>query len=63
MANWSLPTLASLYSDFLTQSKERDEDAIKMLDGTTSTIFQVVQKDGMQQEINLKSGMEQLGVI
>lgn len=37
MANWSLPTLASLYSDFLTQSKERDEDAIKMLDGTTST--------------------------
>lgn len=37
MANWSLPTLATLYSDFLTQSKERDEDAIKMLDGTTST--------------------------
>ncbi len=37
MANWSLPTLASLYSDFLAQSKERDEDAIKMLDGTTST--------------------------
>lgn len=37
MANWSLPTLASLYSDFLTQSKERDEDAIKMLDGTSSS--------------------------
>ena len=37
MANWSLPTLASLYSDFLAQSKERDEDAIKMLDGTSSS--------------------------
>lgn len=37
MANWSNPTLTSLYTDFLTQVKDRDTDLALQFDGTTST--------------------------
>ena len=37
MADFSLPVLTSAYADFLAQMKSRDEDIIKMLDGTTSS--------------------------
>ncbi|QKF72794.1 hypothetical protein AFAEC_0603 [Aliarcobacter faecis] len=37
MADFSLPTLVTTYADFLTQMKQRDEDIIKMLDGTTTS--------------------------
>lgn len=37
MANWSNPTLTSLYTDFLTQLKDRDTDLALQFDGTTST--------------------------
>lgn len=36
MADFSLPTLTTGYAEFLAQMKQRDEDIIKMLDGTTS---------------------------
>jgi hypothetical protein len=35
MANWSNPTLTSLYTDFLTELKARDEDLAKQFDGQT----------------------------
>lgn len=34
-ANWSNPTLSSLYTNFLTEVKARDEDAITLVGGTT----------------------------
>lgn len=37
MADWSKPTLSSLYTDFLTEVKNRDDDIAKQFDGTTST--------------------------
>lgn len=37
MANWSNPTLASLYTDFLSQLKDRDVDIALQFDGTTSS--------------------------
>lgn len=37
MADFNLPTLTTAYADFLAQIKLRDEDIIKMLDGTTSS--------------------------
>lgn len=37
MANWSNPTLTSLYTDFLTELKNRDVDLALQFDGTTST--------------------------
>lgn len=37
MANWSNPTLTSLYTDFLTQLKDRDTDLALQFDGTTSS--------------------------
>jgi hypothetical protein len=38
MANWSLPTLASLYADFVTLFKERDTDLAKCLDPANVTV-------------------------
>ena len=35
MTNWANPTLTSLYTDFLSQLKERDEDLAKQFDGQT----------------------------
>jgi hypothetical protein len=35
MANWSNPTLTSLYTNFLTELKARDEDLAKQFDGQT----------------------------
>jgi hypothetical protein len=35
MANWSNPTLTSLYTDFLAELKARDEDLAKQFDGQT----------------------------
>lgn len=35
MANWSNPTLTSLYTDFLSELKARDEDLAKQFDGQT----------------------------
>lgn len=37
MADWSLPTLASLYTDFHDSLKARDNDALIWLEGSTST--------------------------
>lgn len=37
MANWSNPTLTSLYTDFLTEVKARDVDLALQFDGTTSS--------------------------
>ena len=37
MADWSKPTLSSLYTDFLTEVKNRDDDIAKQFDGTTSS--------------------------
>lgn len=37
MADWSKPTLSSLYSDFLSEMKARDDDVAKQFDGTTTT--------------------------
>lgn len=37
MADWSLPTLASLYTEFHDTLKARDNDALIWLDGSTST--------------------------
>lgn len=37
MANWSSPTLTSLYTDFLSQLKDRDVDIALQFDGTTSS--------------------------
>ena len=37
MANWSNPTLTSLYTDFLSQLKDRDVDIALQFDGTTSS--------------------------
>lgn len=37
MADFNLPVLTTGYAEFLAYMKERDEDAIKMLDGTTSS--------------------------
>lgn len=37
MANWSNPTLTSLYTDVLTQLKDRDVDLALQFDGTTTT--------------------------
>lgn len=37
MADWSKPTLSSLYTDFLTEVKNRDDDLAKQFDGTTTT--------------------------
>lgn len=37
MTDWSLPTLASLYTDFHDTLKARDVDALLWLDGTTTT--------------------------
>lgn len=37
MANWSNPTLSSLYTDFLSQLKDRDVDIALQFDGTTSS--------------------------
>ncbi len=37
MANWSNPTLTSLYTDLLTELKARDTDLALQFDGTTST--------------------------
>jgi hypothetical protein len=37
MANWSLPTLTSTYTNFLTEVKNRDTDLALQFDGTTST--------------------------
>jgi hypothetical protein len=37
MADWSTPTLSSLYTDFLSYMKDRDVDIAKQFDGTTST--------------------------
>ena len=37
MADFNLPVLTTAYADFLAQMKSRDEDIIKMLDGTTSS--------------------------
>lgn len=37
MADFNLPVLTTGYPEFLAYMKERDEDAIKMLDGTTSS--------------------------
>lgn len=37
MADFGLPTLTTGYAEFLAQMKQRDEDIIKMLDGTTSS--------------------------
>lgn len=37
MANWSNPTLSSLYTDFLTEVKARDTDLALQFDGTTSS--------------------------
>jgi hypothetical protein len=37
MANWSNPTLSSLYTDFLTQLKDRDTDLALQFDGTTTS--------------------------
>jgi hypothetical protein len=37
MANWSNPTLTSLYTDFLSELKARDTDLALQFDGTTST--------------------------
>ena len=36
-SNFSLPTLATLYPDFLTQMKSRDEDVAIWFDGSTAT--------------------------
>lgn len=36
-SNFSLPTLVTLYSDFLTQMKSRDEDIATWFDGSTAT--------------------------
>lgn len=37
MANWSNPTLTSLYTDFLTELKARDTDLALQFDGTTTS--------------------------
>jgi len=37
MANWGLPILASLYTDFLNILKDRDDDCAKMFDGVTAS--------------------------
>lgn len=37
MANWSNPTLSSLYTDFLTQLKDRDTDLALQFDGVTTS--------------------------
>lgn len=37
MADWSLPTLSSLYTEFHDTLKARDDDALVWLDGSTST--------------------------
>lgn len=37
MADWSLPTLSSLYTEFHDTLKARDDDALIWLDGSTST--------------------------
>lgn len=37
MADFNLPVLTTGYAEFLAYMKERDEDSIKMLDGTTSS--------------------------
>lgn len=37
MANWSNPTLTSLYTDFLSELKARDTDLALQFDGTTSS--------------------------
>lgn len=37
MADFNLPVLTTGYPEFLAYMKERDEDSIKMLDGTTSS--------------------------
>lgn len=37
MANWSSPTLTSLYTDFLSQLKDRDVDIALQFDGTSSS--------------------------
>lgn len=37
MANWSLPTLTSTYTNFLTELQARDTDAALQFSGTTST--------------------------
>ena len=37
MADWSTPTLSSLYTDFLSYMKDRDVDIAKQFDGTTSS--------------------------
>jgi hypothetical protein len=37
MADWSLPTLSSTYTNFLTEVKNRDVDLALQFDGTTST--------------------------
>lgn len=38
-ANWANPTLASLYTNFVTEVKARDEDLALQFDGTTATAF------------------------
>lgn len=37
MANWSNPTLTSTYTNFVTETKDRDTDCATLFDGSTST--------------------------
>jgi microcystin-dependent protein len=37
MANWTNPTLSSTYTNCLTEIKDRDDSAIKMMEGTTES--------------------------
>lgn len=40
-ANWANPTLASTYTNFVTEVKARDEDLALQFDGTTATAFPI----------------------